>query len=59
MIALIDEGDERSIIHFEIFDRTKAWENETFYINRFFPDDSEEFDIVESDDIFKLEAWLS
>lgn len=50
MIALIDDDDERSVTHFEMFDETKSWEQEGLYVNRFLSNDVEDFDMAESDD---------
>lgn len=50
MIALIHEREERARTHFEMFEGTKHWEIETFYVNRFFSNGVKEFDTATRDD---------
>lgn len=49
MIALIDKVDEQAITDFEMFDETETRENETFYVNVFFSNSVEEFEIAEGE----------
>lgn len=43
-IEIIDEKDSRYQNHFSICDKTGGWENELFYVRRFFFDSLQEFD---------------